>query len=52
MEFFKDTYTDAVDDEKKMFECSYKKMRRDGTQCCHVLKIADRLDLIWCQTAL
>jgi hypothetical protein len=46
MEFFKDTYTVAVDEEKKMFECSCKKMRRDGIQCCHVLKIAERLDLI------
>jgi hypothetical protein len=46
MEFFKDTYTVAVYDEKKMFEGSYKKMRRDGIQCCHVMKIADRLDLV------
>ena len=45
-EFHKDLFTVEVADNKKEFSCTCGKLDRDGIHCCHVLKIAERLDLL------
>ncbi|CAL5056783.1 unnamed protein product [Urochloa decumbens] len=45
-EFRKDIYTVEVNESKDVFVCSCRKLDRDGIHCCHVLKIAERMDLL------
>ena len=46
VEFQKDLYTIEVCENRQIFKCSCRKPARDGIHCCHVLKIAERLDLL------
>jgi hypothetical protein len=45
-EFEKENYTVQVTEDKKTFSCTCKKLQRDGIHCCHIWKIAERLDLL------
>lgn len=45
-EFHKEIYTTEVTDNRKEFSCTCKKIDGDDIHCCHVLKIAEKLDLL------
>jgi hypothetical protein len=45
-EFGKEKYTMQVLDDKTSFSCSCKKLESNGIDCCHMWKIAERLDLL------
>lgn len=45
-EFEKEEFEVTVTEDKEHFTCSCRKLDRDGIPCCHVLKIAERLDLL------
>ena len=35
-----------MDEHKEIYNCSCKKMSRDGIQCCHVLKVMDQTGMV------
>ncbi|KAE8772294.1 Protein FAR1-RELATED SEQUENCE 5 [Hordeum vulgare] len=45
-EFYRSEFRVDVDELKEIYTCNCKKMSRDGTQCCHVLKVMDQTGMV------